>query len=220
MPKKRKQKNKKLGSVFYIFCEGEKTEPNYFNGYLEYFHSAIRSLHVIKIEPTKENAPHTLVKKAIGKKKKCPDGDIFWVVYDRESKQGNTEKIHSQADENAKEHNIHIALSNICFELWLLLHFQYTTKPYDNCDELIKDKLKAKLPNYEKGNKEVFNILKDKIEQACTNARRMNTATQNAADSSWTKPYQWNPYTNVHELLEYIDEFCEEHKKNSTTLRQ
>ena len=87
MPKPRRKSNKKLKPVFHIYCEDEKTEPNYLNGYLNKFHPVNRRLKVIKIEKTRKNTPIQLVNEAVIKKKNksTPSSDSFWVVYDREA---------------------------------------------------------------------------------------------------------------------------------------
>ena len=54
MPKPRSAANKPVKPILHIFCEGEKTEPNYLNGYLGKFHPGNRRLNVIKVEKTKK----------------------------------------------------------------------------------------------------------------------------------------------------------------------
>jgi len=80
-----------------------------------------------------------LVKLAIEQKRKSPKGDIFWVVYDRESPPKYSHELHLLAAKNANDNGVEIALSNVCFELWLLLHLDYSTASYGNCDSLKKN---------------------------------------------------------------------------------
>ena len=80
MPKKRNRPKRQLKPVMHIFCEGEKTEPGYLNGYLDRFFPGNRSLKVIKVEPTKKNTPKQLVDEAVSMKRSSPKGDVFWVV--------------------------------------------------------------------------------------------------------------------------------------------
>ena len=44
MPKNKKTIKKKVDPVFHIFCEGEKTEPLYINGYISHYHSDKRNI--------------------------------------------------------------------------------------------------------------------------------------------------------------------------------
>jgi len=214
MPKNRDNANKEVKPVFHIYCEGE-TEEAYLESYIDKFYSGNRRLKVIKIEKTDTNTGRELVEEAIEHQGKCPDGDSFWVVYDRESTQEYHDKHHKEAYDKAQPKNISIAISNVCFEVWILLHFQATVRPYSSYDELrthsqLREECKKRgLLDYDKADKQVFEILKKiEIDQARKRAERMNQSTKNSADPSWTKPYQWNPYTNVHELLDAIDEFA------------
>lgn len=218
MPKKRSNSNKDVKPVFHIYCEGE-TEEYYLEGYINKFYSGNRRLKVIKIEKTDKNTAKELVTEAIEHQKKCPEGDLFWVVYDRESEQKYSDELHKIAYDRAESKNISIAISNVCFEVWLLLHFQETVKPYNNYEDLrtnsrLREECKKRgLLDYDKTNKQLFEIFKQtELTQARNRAERMNTSTKSSADRSWTKPYQWNPYTNVHELLDEIDKFASELK--------
>lgn len=218
MPKKRSNSSREVKPVFHIYCEGE-TEEYYLEGYINKFYSGNRRLKVIKIEETNKNTAKELVTEAIECKKKCLEGDIFWVVYDRESEQKYSDELHKIAYDRAESKNISIAISNVCIEVWLLLHFQETVKPYNNYEDLrtnsrLREECKKRsLLDYDKGDKQLFEVFKKiEIDQARKRAECMNKITKNSADRSWTKPYQWNPYTNIYELLDAIDVFAKESK--------
>ncbi|MDQ6953338.1 MAG: RloB family protein [Mariprofundaceae bacterium] len=88
-----------------------------------------------------------------------------------------------------------------CFEYWLLLHFQYTTRPYEalqgnSAGNQVLRALKAVMPDYEKGKLDIFPMLLDQIEFAKHNAVRALEAGKSARTD--------NPTTNVHELVEYL----------------
>ena len=215
MPKNRARIEKELLPKFHIYCEGEKTEPNYLNGYIGNMYPGNVRLKIIEIVPTKKNTPKQLVDEAVAdKKSKYPNGDIFWVVYDRESKHKYSDKLHMEAYQKAKSNNVYIGFSNVCFELWLLLHFQDTCAPYSCCDDLIKNSnlhaecKKIGLSNYSKGDKYIFNKIDDHIGKARERAEKMNREMLASADPSKVLPYHLNPYTDVHKLLDAIDEFA------------
>lgn len=219
MPKKNNRPDRDVKPVFHIYCEGEKTEPNYINGYIDKFFPTLRPL--IKVEPTKKNTPVQLVNVAVAAqaaaKKNSLDEDVFWVAYDRESEQKYKDVLHAQAHDKAKSHGISVAISNVCFEIWLLLHFQHTNASYSCYDDLRNSSVlraeckKRGLSDYDKGDKLIFTILKkDEIKDARERAIRINKQTENSADPSRTKPYQWNPYTDVYKLLDAIDNFAKE----------
>lgn len=202
MPKQKTRRPEQLKPVFHIFCEGAKTEPNYLNDYIG---RKFLGTKLIKVEKTAKTTPKQLVEVAVEKLQSSPKGDIVWVVYDREGETKYSDFLHAEARQNAGK-KVHVALSNVCFEVWLLMHFQATCAAHTNCDDLLKNSdLKKHIPNYEKAERREYS---DKeIANARMNAERMNKATQKGANPAWTQPHQWNPYPDVHKLLDAIDDF-------------
>ncbi|WP_341327222.1 RloB family protein [Methylotuvimicrobium sp. KM2] len=216
MPKKNNRPKQDVKPILHIFCEGEKTEPNYINGYLDKFFPTNRRLKVIKIESTRKNTPKQLVDEAAGAQMQSPEWDAFWVVYDRESELKYSERLHAEAYNKAKKNGISVALTNVCFEVWLLLHFQKTCAPYSDYDNLKKNSAlrnecqKRGISDYDKGDQSVFRVLKeDEIKAARGRAEIMNRQTMQSSESSRAQPYQWNPYTDVYKLLDAIDEIAQ-----------
>jgi hypothetical protein len=205
MPKKR-QKNKRLPNKrILILCEGGKTEPNYFNG-LKRDKSRSNRLSALRIEvyDSKKNTGKELVAEAKYLKKdaireKNPYDDI-WVVIDKD---GYTK--HPQAFDQARANAINISFSSISFEFWFLLHHTYTTKSFEKADELIKFlKKKQYMENYEK-NDDNYSKLKDKIEKAIINAKKIRKFWKIDGDHieniQRQKIYELNPYTDVDILV-------------------
>lgn len=221
MPKPRGKKDKKLKPVLHIYCEGLKTEPNYIHGYLDEFHPGIRPLKVIEVEPTKKNTPVQLVDEAVKKKAdpSVPKHDIFWVVYDRESEAKYSSQLHQTAYEKAQARNIEVAFSNVCFEVWILLHFVDSSACYSSYDNLISQSpLKKKLEdigvkNYDKGSDNLFSLLKDDVSKARRRAEKINADTLRCCDRPDSPPYFLNPYTDFYLLLDAIDKFVEDNFK-------
>jgi len=220
MPRQRKGQTKSLKPVLHIYCEGEKTEPNYLNGYLNEFHPGNRTLKVIKITDTKKNTPKQLVEQAIRKKKShdTASSDVFWVVYDREAVNKYSNDLHNQSLSQAKANNVSVALSNVCFEVWILLHLIVSPAPYSSCDDLLsrsplKEKLKERgISSYEKGNVSIYEAISKDVANARIRAKKMNSIILSAAAQGDNAPYLLNPYTNVYELLDAIDAFVEQSK--------
>ncbi len=116
---------------------------------------------------------------------------VFWIVdYDvieqesRECKKGD-EKRSAEFARYYKElssiKNVEILVVNTCFEYWLLLHFKYSKKSYQDCDETGKD-LKKKFPTYEKtekfykrSNADIYSFLRSKLPIAINNAQKLGT---------------------------------------------
>ncbi len=207
MPKKRNRHQRPPRTILHIFCEGE-SEKNYIKGYKS---SHCPGKRTVIVESTDKNTPIQLVDEAVKMKndgERSMKGDSFWVVYDRESEQKYPDKLHAQARNNAEREDIKIAISNVCFEVWILLHFQENVGPYTCHDDLSKKSdFRKHLPSYDKADKKVFDLLKDKVDTARDNAPRSNNRTKDSANPEWTLPHQWNPYTNVYELLDEIDRF-------------
>lgn len=214
MPKPRPKNTKPVPRKMHVYCEGEKTEPNYIQSYINsQTDKQLRS--VIRIEDTAKNTPVQLVEEAVKDKNsgKNPQGDSYWVVYDRESTNKYPDALHDQAYALARQHEISIALSNVCFEYWLLLHFQNSNAPYSCFNDLIAHSaLKAHLrrvtgKDYEKGSRDIYHIVSDKVAIARQRAIAINVQTLAAAAPGITKPHQLNPYTDMPALLEAIDKF-------------
>ena len=102
-----------------MFCEGKVTEPDYVNGLRRL--PEISSENSLKIEISPEHAvPLKLVEMAV-ERSRDEEVDECWCIFDVEwpKKHPNLE----DAVAMAKENKIKLAISNPCFELWLLLHF-------------------------------------------------------------------------------------------------
>jgi hypothetical protein len=198
----------------HIYCEGEKTEPNYLNGYLaEIKDGSLRS--VITIEPTRKNTPVQLVEVAIEHMRSpaTPKGDEFWVVYDREAVAKYPDDLHDRAFVMARNNNINIALSNICFEQWILMHFSDSSAAYPCYNDLIRDsQLKAIFrretgKDYEKAYTSIYTLLAGRVGDACKRAEKLNSAAIASARPGRNRPHHLSPYTDVPKLLKAIDDF-------------
>jgi len=215
VPKKKKPSDRKVGKVLHIYCEGEKTEPIYINKYIEREFAGQKGRKVIRVEPTKKNTPVQLVDVAVAHKKRhdCPEGDEFWVVYDRERIAKYPHELHANARNKANVNGVKIAFSNICFELWLLLHLTKSSAAYADCDDLLANsqfkKLLAErgLARYDKGCAAIFEVIRNDIDRARERASDMNDETKSNAPKGVSAPHMLNPYTDMHLLLDAIDKF-------------
>jgi hypothetical protein len=105
-----------------IVCEGEKTEPNYFDDVRRYFHVQREFCIVIG----RCGDPRSVVQRA--KREKIAAESIdepfdeIWVVFDRDDVAGVENAI-----QMARDNDFNVAFSNPCFELWYLLHFRDQT---------------------------------------------------------------------------------------------
>lgn len=85
-------------------------------------------------------------------------------------------KLELYKNEKAKleKKGIIVLESNPCFELWYLLHFKKTTKPFLNCDSVTSEiKMTTDLKDYSKEQifqKNIYKILKLNMSNAINNA--------------------------------------------------
>jgi len=214
MPKPRKPSKLRPLKTLKIFCEGEKTEPNYLKGYITLLDNEARK-SVVEVQKTKKNTAVQLVEEAV-KSKRSPGSlpeDEFWVVYDRESVAKYKESDHAKAFDRAVSCGVKVALCNVCFEHWLLLHFVNTEAPYQNCDDLLNNSpLRESVQNtcgedYDKASLSIFSAIKDKIPDARSRGEKINLRGKQAAPHGKDKPYQINPYVGIVDLLQAIDDF-------------
>jgi hypothetical protein len=116
-----------------VFAEGQVTEEQY----LKHYHRRNRRRVNVEIHEF-HGTPMALVKRAIDAKKKNERAqkrgggrshDEVWCVFD-------VDEHHDlkQAATLAREHGIHVAISNPCIELWFLLHFEPQTAFIDRHD--------------------------------------------------------------------------------------
>ena len=120
--------------TFLVFCEGTRTEPAYIEALRQ--EPAVRdSASVeIRIDRASGAVPLTLVNKAAEARDRFSQeqGEIdeLWCLFDVEWPQ-NHPKLH-EARQKAKARNVSLAISNPCFELWLVLHFEERTAWLDS----------------------------------------------------------------------------------------
>jgi len=187
---KRRREFKTPASILTIVCEGKKTEPIYFDDIRKQFRLSTLRLSIIP----DQGAPISIVNRAIKEKKKASKDDDIWCVFDVEVIHENP--TFTKAVNLAKSNNINLAISNPAFEIWFLLHFEKTNRPFCNADEII-EYLKNYLPEYDKS-KSVFNELESKTSEAISNV----CSIRNNSVDDWNNfP---NPSTGVDILVTNI----------------
>ena len=190
-----------------IVCEGEKTEPHYLMALRDHLKLSQAN---IKIDPNSDSSPTSVVKYAkelIKESPKDPYDHVFCVI-DRDRHTDFDTAIAQINGYRNKDTKLHAIVSNPCFEFWILLHFDYTTKLFGTsgdspCMDLIKNNLKVFIEDYEKGDRAIMlPIIKSGLEMAVANAKRANeTAKRNGTD---------NPTTQMDELVDYLKDLKDE----------
>lgn len=134
-PLRRRVAVRKPRKTLLIFCEGERTEPEYLGALKR--QPAVRDVAAVdrRVETGRGGAvPRTLVSMAVDARTRAMDEeaeiDEFWCVFDVEWPANHPGL--KEAIEQARRNDIHLAVSNPCFELWLILHFQDRNAWLDN----------------------------------------------------------------------------------------
>ncbi len=180
---------RELRQRFLIVCEGEKTEPNYFDDL------RVRGRIPGKVKGIGES-PVGVVKHAI-KLMKEDDYEQVWCVFDRDV---FPEENFNEALRLAEKHGIKVAYSNAAFELWYVLHFNYHESV--SARHLYVEKLTKLLGMpYEKNRLDMYERLEDRQETAIRNAEKLLDTYQSH------RPAHDNPSTTVHLLVQELNRF-------------
>ena len=131
--KRRQEYLEKKEFRYYIFCEGQATEPKYFQGFKRYIEDnpIYRDMVLIEIEGCQAETMRVIGKaEEYVRENKITKGQI-WCVYDKDSfPSSDVNGVVQRAEVlNQKNPDIqyHAAWSNECIEFWFMLHFAYYT---------------------------------------------------------------------------------------------
>ena len=119
--KRRVETRPELKTVI-VFCEGQVTEPDYLNGLMRL--PELRQSTSLTVQIAEQHGmPRTLVESAIKQKRQSgAELDECWCLFDAESPQHHPYLVES-VNRAAETPGVHVAVSNPCFEVWLLMHF-------------------------------------------------------------------------------------------------
>ena len=195
----RRQGVKELAKRFLIVCEDTKSAIDYFCA-LKPLNLAATS--VIVAHSGGRTQPIQVVEEAIARKKEAASRrsgtepfEHVWCVIDGDY----GDKI-PPARAKAKVHGIQLAISTMCFEYWILLHFEEWDKSTLDCDGVIRNLRRLKhLPDYEKGNCD-FRRIVEKVDLARKRAERLRKPGIDRGDL----PEGQNPCSEVYALINEI----------------
>jgi RloB-like protein len=133
-------------------------------------------------------------------KNKQPYSQV-WCVFDRDD---FPLRNYMRAFELARANNIETAWTNEAFEFWYLLHFDYFDSAISR--NQYSKKLSERGLEYDKSDRGVYEKVKASQETAIRNAKRLE---RHWNDSGSKFPERENPSTNVHTLVEFLNELAE-----------
>ncbi|MEI8295529.1 MAG: RloB family protein [Alphaproteobacteria bacterium] len=182
-----------------IVCEGSETEPNYFKRLRNHYKLSTVN---INIAPATESDPVSVVNSAKKEAEKAKEPyDRVFCVYDLV---GSQKEKYDQAMSliKASDGQIKAITSHPCFEVWVLLHFTYSTASFDKagkssaCGNVIKEIEDKHIPSYNKGDPTLFDELHSRMDKAIENAKKLEKYNQETGSE--------NPGTNLHHLVDYL----------------
>ena len=182
---------------FVIFCEGELTEPLYLKAFAslqEVRSVATLDIHGMGCEPRK------LVEEARAAKRSERGQSTgitkYWCVFDVEAPTPHA-RLH-EAVQMARDNGISVAISNPCFELWLVLHYTDHERWIDNddCGSLRRRQDSSQGKSLDSA------VYMPRRHQAIKRAKRL-TIMHASANRELPKD---NPSSSLYRLLEAIDQ--------------
>lgn len=164
--------------LFAIACEGDKTEPKYFNTFkhlskkiaVDVIQDVVSEDEAISINPNK-SAPRWVLDRALRyiEKEGLNDEDELWFVMDIDRwEESQLREIAQHCDDNP---NWHIVLSNPCFETWLYYH---KTSNIENVDSITCKELKHELSKFNKQGYHPYDFIKN-LPEAIKNSKNADS---------------------------------------------
>jgi len=117
-----------------VFCEGEGSEPDYIQALRRLPRVAENTSLSIRLSP-RHGVPLSLVNVAIDDLD-APEIDECWCVFDVEWPEHHPHL--DEAIQLAEQYGVKLAISNPCFELWLILHYDNQTSFLSTADAVKK----------------------------------------------------------------------------------
>lgn len=218
--KRRKEHLEQKEYRYYIFCEGEETEPKYFRGFKRLIEDnpIYKDMVLIEIEPCAAETMRVIgmAEKYVAKNQ--IDKGQIWCVYDKDSfPTGDFNGVVNRANQlNQQNPNLqyHCAWSNECIEFWFLLHFAYYTANNHRTEYIsfLNDKFKELgLGKYQKNMEDIFDILLEhgNPKLAIRYAKRIIEAGKGES------PAEIAPGTKVYELVEELVKYLPDDVQNN-----
>jgi hypothetical protein len=218
--KKRPQERyEQIPYKYYIFCEGEKTEPQYFEAFKQCIESnpIYKNLILVEIKGLGMETMRIIKFAEDYVRKNLIANAQVWCVYDKDSFPAvDFNGVEQRTRElNKKQENLiyGAAWSNQCIEYWFILHFDYYDS--DNDRQSYIGYLTAKfidlgLKGYKKNDANIFNILLEygNPKFALKNAaRRLSECAEKTPSAS-------APATTINYLVTELAKFLPEDVKN------
>jgi hypothetical protein len=204
---------------FLIVCEGEETEPNYFNAIAAQLPKDM--VNRITVKGVGKNTLHLIdaANEEIARRRAAglPDYYYVWLVFDRDEFPADHFNRTIDGVESINKQNISLptkarrcehwkcAWSNEAFELWYVLHFREQlggAVARAQYQKMLEEDIRANTDEkgfaYRKNDPQMFARLKNYMPEAIRRAARALEGQLQSNGTSWA---DMNPATRVHELV-------------------
>lgn len=210
---------------FYIFCEGEETEKNYFNGFKTAINKNPIYKRAIVVVPVPVGYGTTkLLEEALNyiKSNQITNSNIY-LVFDKDdfsdaSFNETVDKLNNLNNQKYYNNKYDACWSNESFEFWILLHFENTTTQGG------RDEYKNRLSKhynltlgkeYRKNDPNIFDDLINfgNPSKAIKNAKQIINKHTNL------KPSQINPGTKVYVLVDQLSKYLSDEQQSKFIIK-
>ncbi|MCF0186350.1 MAG: RloB domain-containing protein [Bacteroidaceae bacterium] len=176
-----------------IASEGKDTERIYFKALAKEYENSRVHVHILERSEEEQNnsSPEHVLKQLNEFKNQygLEDDDELWLVVDRD--QWKEAMLSRVASECAHDVYMHVALSNPCFELWLLLHlvdaallsveeqqqWEANRRSSKSADPFMKVRLRQEMGSYHESSYDAEMLIAN-VEDAIARARLLDTTPE------------------------------------------
>jgi len=190
---------RELAKRFLIVCEDAKSAPNYFEALKKHLNLSAASIQVAGSGGNSQ--PIQVVERAVEIKANASDPesgtvpfDEVWCVID-----GDYGSKINNARAKAKAEGVELAISTMCFEYWVLLHFEESDTSTMDCDALVRLLRRKHHKRYKKGTREFHDIVQY-VHDACKRAEKL----RKPGIARGELPEVQNPCSEVYKLVNAI----------------
>ncbi|MCF7955778.1 MAG: RloB family protein [Phycisphaerae bacterium] len=207
------------GKTVLIVCEDAKSSTDYFKKLRSKLN--IKPVNVEVCGKECGSDPRSVVNYANKRKDAAvisPVGDAYdetFCVIDIDKHQADNLNA---AIQKARDSDIHLIISNPCFEYWYVLHFKKTGSVYNHYQsvqkeirDILRQEFKDTRYKYEKSGCQFFDTIYPKTRTAIENSRSiLKSQHKNEPDLS-----KCNPSTHVHQIVECMMEMAKINNKTT-----
>jgi hypothetical protein len=181
-----------------IVCEGEKTEPNYLTDLRADYRLSNAKIRITSSDGTDPVSIVRYTESVLARER----FDRAYCVFDRDGHSNYEEALQIVRTCQSGRAGLLRAITSVpCFEIWLLLHFAYSSAPFNKagklsaCDQVLRE-LRKHIAEYGKGLPGLYGLVSQNTQRAITHAERL------VAHNLQTRSN--NPATLVHEMVRYL----------------